>query len=134
MGVIKFTQKDLDRNRPFDAGWRSVTVTAAIERLSKKKDSMNHVVTFEVDLDDDDKREFEHNFSEKAIGMAEPFISACIGDNVSANTEYRTEMLIGSKLFAEFSKEIFKDPMNPNDRGRPVNKIVGWASKDNPPF
>ena len=133
MGVIKFTQKDLDRNRPFEAGWKPVKVLSIIERLSKKKDSMNQVVTLDVTLDED-SREHEHTFSEKAIGMMEPFISACLGKPVEAGVEYPTEAFVGSELFAEFTKEIFKDQANPNDRGRPINKVIGWASKDNPPF
>lgn len=133
MGVIKFTQKDLDRNRPFEAGWRPVKVLAMAERMSKKKDSINHVVSLEVDVDGD-KREHDHTFSEKAIGMMEPFIAAVVGGPVEADVEYDEASFVGSDLFAEFSKEIFKDPTNPNDRGRPINKVVAWASKDNPPF
>lgn len=133
MGVIKFTQKDLDRNRPFESGWRSVKVLSIVERMSKKKDSINHVVNLEVTLDED-TREVEHTFSEKAIGMMEPFIAACLGQPAEAGIEYDEAAFVNCELYAEFSKEIFKDPNNPNDRGRPVNKVIGWANKNNPPF
>ena len=134
LGVIKFTQKDLDRNRPFEAGWKQIKITGNVDRLSKKKDSINHVVQLEVALDDGEVREFEHTFSEKAIGMMEPFITAMIGHPAETDVDYDLDAFTGSEGFAEFTKEIFKDPNNPNDRGRPVNKIVGWANKDNPPF
>ena len=133
MGVIKFSQKNLDRNRPFEAGWRPVKVTAVAERLSKKKDSINHVITLDVDVEGDN-REHEHTFSEKAIGMMEPFISAVLGKPVEAEVEYDDSAFVGVELFAEFTKEIYKDANNPNDHGRPVNKVIAWASKDNPPF
>lgn len=133
MGVIKFTQKDLDRNRPFEAGWRAVKVLSFIERLSKGKDSINHVYGLEVDVDGE-LREFEQTFNDKAIGFMEPFISAILRKPVEANVDYNEHAFIGGELFAEFTKEIYKDAKNPNDRGRPVNKAIGWASKDNPPF
>ena len=133
MGVIKFTQKDLDKNRPFEAGWRPITITGNTERLSKKKDSMNHIIQLDVDIDGE-IRDFEHTFSEKAIGMMEPFISAMLGKPAEVGVDYDLDAFTGLTGFAEFTKEIYKDASNPNDRGRPVNRIIGWANKDNPPF
>jgi hypothetical protein len=86
-----------------------------------------------VDLEGD-TREFEHNFNEKAIGFAEPFISACLNAPVEADTDYDLTAFVNLEIYAEFTKEIYKDANNPNDRGRPVNKIIGWSSLDNPPF
>ena len=86
MGVIKFSQKDLDRNRPFEAGWRAVKVLSFNERLSKAKDSINHVYGLELDVDGE-LREFEQTFNDKAIGFMEPFISAILRKPVEANEE-----------------------------------------------
>jgi hypothetical protein len=133
MGVIRFSQKDLDRNRPFDAGWRAIKILGEKDQLSKKKDSVNHIITLEVQVDED-MREFEHNFSDKAPGFAEPFIKACLSKDPEANQDYDLSQFVGCELYAEFTKEIYKDASNPNDHGRPINKIIGWASKDNPPF
>jgi len=133
MGVIKFTQKDLDRNNPWEAGWREVEVVAIAEKLSKKKDSINKVVTFKVDVDGEE-REIDHTFSTKAIGMMAPFIEAVTGSPVVAEVEYDESTFVGVKLYIEFTKEIYKDANNPNDRGRPVNKAINFAHHSNPPF
>lgn len=133
MGVIRFTQKDLDRSKPFEAGWRPVKITAIVEKLSKKKDSINNVLTVDVDVDGD-TRSIEHTINEKANFSAQPLIEAVTKGPVEAGVDYDLAAFVGVELFAEFSKEIYKDANNPNDRGRPINKIIGWASKDNPPF
>ena len=134
MGVIRFTQKDLDAGKPFEAGWRPVKILGEQDKLTKAKDSINHIITLEVTLDGNEVREFEHNFSDKAPGFARDFIGICLGKDPEIGIDYDLSKFVGLELFAEFSKEIYKDAKNPNDRGRPVNKIVGWASKDNPPF
>jgi hypothetical protein len=133
MGVIRFTQKDLDRNRPWDAGWRECEVTGITEKMAKKKDSINKVVSFKVDVDGEE-RSYDHTFSEKAMGMMAPFVAAVTKAEVSAEVEYEEASFVGTKLFVEFTKEIYKDANNPNDRGRPVNKAINFASTDNPPF
>ena len=134
MGVIRFTQKDLDRNRPFEPGWKKCEVVGMAEKLSKKKDSINRVVSFKVGLGEDDERSYDHTFSEKALGMMEPFIAAALNVVIDAETDYDESLLIGKQLWIEFTKEIYKDANNPNDRGRPVNRAIAFASLDNPPF
>jgi hypothetical protein len=133
MGVIRFTQKDLDRNRPWEPGWRECEVIGIAEKMSKKKDSINKVVSLKVDVEGEE-REYDHVFSTKALGMMAPFIAAVTSAEVSAEVDYDEATFVGSKLFVEFTKEIYKDANNPNDRGRPVNKAISFASMENPPF
>lgn len=133
MGVIRFTQKDIDRNKPWEAGWKECEVVSIVEKISKKGDSINKIVTLKFDLDGEE-REYNHTFSTKAIGMMAPFIEAVTKAPVSADIEYEESTFIGSKLYVEFSKEIYKDANNPNDRGRPVNRAITFTSIDNPPF
>ena len=64
----------------------------------------------------------------------EPFVTAALGKPAEVGTDYEDSAFVGVEMFAEFTKEIYKDASNPNDRGRPVNRVIGWASKDNPPF
>lgn len=133
MGVIRFTQKDLDRNHPWAPGWRECEVVAILEKMAKKGDSINKVVTCKVDVEGED-REYDHTFSTKALGMMAPFVEAVTGEPVSAEVDYDEATFVGAKLFIEFTKEIYKDANNPNDRGRPVNKAIGFAHISNPPF
>lgn len=133
MGVIRFTQKDLERDKPFDPGWKRCKVTANIEKMSKNKESINNVVTFEFDVEGE-PRTYDHYFNEKANFSAKPYIEACVKAPVEVDVDYDMNAFVGCELFVEFSKEIYKNPANPNDRGRPINKAINFASLDNPPF
>lgn len=135
MPIVKITKKDLDRNKPFEPGYRLCTQKGTREELTKDKKSINILVDFEVKIDEEnDTREFTKYFSTKALGMLEPYIAAIQDAPVEPDKEVNLDLFNNCQVYIEFSKEIVRNPSNPNDHGRPMNQIINWSPKSNPPF
>lgn len=134
MSVIKFTQQDLDRIKPFDPGFKLCKVTSYREELSRAKDSVNHVFELDVNLENGETRQFTLYFSEKALSMIIPFLQAVYDTEVVAGKEYDLSKCVGCELYVEFTKEPWKNPKTPNAREIIVNRAVAFQPKSNPPF
>ncbi len=98
MPSFRFTQKDINRGKLLDPGlWYRVKQVGVSEELSKKGDSMNITVDFEVLNGPFQGCVLYRMFSEKAPGFAIPYFKA-FGVEVKEGDDYNFDALNGRMI------------------------------------
>lgn len=78
MPIINLTAADRAKNKTIEAKWYPATVKKISDlKTSKGGDSMNVDITFLIETPEIDGKEIDRTFNSKAMGMIDPFLSAC---------------------------------------------------------
>jgi hypothetical protein len=127
MPKLTITPEDLKRSMVADANWYPVQVTSVVQERNKKGDADNIVVDLTiVTSGDEDRDKFADVvartwFSEKAPGIAAPFIVACGG---SIDPEEGGEFEFAGAL----NKQIEAYIMPRTFEGRMLNNVKDYAT------
>jgi hypothetical protein len=116
MAILKISKQDVLRQLPVEPGWYQGTVKQIVLKTSKDKQSMNFETTVTLDPDG---RDSTTNFNTKAIGMAIPFLEACLGEKIPQDdVEFDTDKLVGKRLNVKMDNETYE--------GRIMSRMVDF--------
>ena len=120
MAILKISKQDVLRQLPVEPAWYPGVVKSIVIKASKDKQSMNFETTVTLEADG---RDATTNFNTKAMGMAIPFIEACMGIKVpQEDVEFDTDKLVGKKLKVKMDNETYE--------GRIMSRMVDFLPYD----
>jgi hypothetical protein len=119
MPIINLTAADRAKNKTIESKWYPALVKNISDlKASAKGDSMNVVVTFLIDTPEVDGKEIERAFNSKAMGMIDPFLTACNDGKEVDLGQVDLSKFEGKKIDVKVDIETYE--------GRLKNAVNGW--------
>jgi hypothetical protein len=122
MPKITISKEDLLRGKVLDPGWYAVSISDVQDKTSKKGDSINTTVFFDVIQEGPFTGcKLFRLFNEKAPGFAIPFIEAITGKKLEEEGTYDLKAAIGRQIMVYVKNEIYEGAMQNRVEGfRPM--------------
>jgi hypothetical protein len=118
MPKITISKEDLQRGKVLDPGWYTVAITDVQDKASKKGDSINTTISFDVTEGPFAGCKVFRLFNEKAPGFAVPFLQA-LGVEIPADGgTFDLKNAIGKQLMVYVKNELYEGSM--------MNRVEGF--------
>ncbi len=119
MPIINLTAADRAKNKTIESKWYPALVKSISDlKASKGGDSMNVTVNFLIDTPEVEGKEIERVFNSKAMGMIDPFLTACNGGVPVDLGQIDLSIFEGKKIDVKVDLETYE--------GRLKNVVNGW--------
>jgi hypothetical protein len=123
---FRITRSDMLRSKIVEPGWYLCEIIDITEEPSKKGDSTNIVVSFKISEGPFADVPLKTWFSEKAMGMAVPFVNACGFEVSEDGGDFNIdESYVGKKLKVEVvTGEYDGRPQNNTNDYAPLSAVL----------
>ena len=118
MPKITISREDLQRGKVLDPGWYPVVVTDVQDKASKKGDSINTTIHFDVMAGPFAGCKVFRLFNEKAPGFAVPFLQALGVEIPEDGGTFDLKNAIGKNLMVYVKNELYEGAMQ--------NRVEGY--------
>ena len=118
MPKITISREDLQRGKVLDPGWYPAEITDVQDKASKKGDSINTTISFDIADGPFKGCKVFRLFNEKAPGFAVPFLQALGVEIPEDGGTFDLKNAIGRKIMVYVKNELYEGSM--------MNRVEGF--------